>query len=166
MTRGGAWALGLAGCQGFWLASSWLLKLKRRGFEAPLKRQKWLRNLLVNTSKWPHFTFSSGDKSHLHYYKDLVPHLYAKSGELNPTTRWDRCTEFFGLGAVPWQACYSSVSLLCTLLSVLKPSQAIGNKRWQRRATVLASTPKLEARNGHNTNLDIGVEISFMKMIK
>ena len=55
---------------------------------------------------------------------------------------------------------------LYTKLSVLKPSQAIGNKRGQRRATVLASTPKLEARNGHNTNLDIGVEISFMKMIK
>ena len=104
-----------AGCQRFRLAASWLLKLKRRGFATPLKRQKWLRNLLVNTSKWPHFTFSSGDKSHRHYYQDLVPHLYAKSGKLNPTTRWDRCTEFFGLGAVPWQACYSCVSLLCTL---------------------------------------------------
>ena len=124
--RRGAGALGLAGCQILWqgfsagcqrfrLAASWLLKLKRRGFATPLKRQKWLRNLLVNTSKWPHFTFSSGNKSHRHYYQDLVPHLYAKSGELNPTTRWDRCTEFFGLGAVPWQACYSCVSLLCTL---------------------------------------------------
>ena len=40
---------------------------------------------------------------------------------------------------------------LYTKLSVLKPSQAIGKKRGQRRATVLASTPKLEARNGHNT---------------
>ena len=55
---------------------------------------------------------------------------------------------------------------LCKLALYTKPYQAIGNKRGQRRATVLASTPKLEARNGHNTNLDIGVEISFMKMIK
>ena len=40
-----------AGCQRFWLAASWLLKLKRWGFEALPKRQKWLRNLSVNTSE-------------------------------------------------------------------------------------------------------------------
>ena len=41
----------LVGCQDFWLADRWLLKLKKLSFEAPLKRQKWLRNLSVNTPK-------------------------------------------------------------------------------------------------------------------
>ena len=55
---------------------------------------------------------------------------------------------------------------LCYELSVLNPSQGVGNKRGQRRITVRAFAPELGARNGHNTYLDTGVEISFMKTIE
>ena len=54
----------------------------------------------------------------------------------------------------------------CAELSVLKPSQASSNKCRQHRSIVRASTLVLGAGNQHDTNLDIGVEISFMKMIK
>ena len=54
---------------------------------------------------------------------------------------------------------------LCAELSVLKPSQAISNKRRQHRSIVLASSLERGAGNEHDTNLDIGVEISFMKTI-
>ena len=55
---------------------------------------------------------------------------------------------------------------LCYELSVLNPSQGVGNKRGQRRTTVLASAPELGAQNGRYTYLDTGVEISFMKTIE
>ena len=55
---------------------------------------------------------------------------------------------------------------LCYELSVLNPSQGVGNKHEQRHTTVLASTPELGARNGRDTYLDTGVEISFMKTIE
>ena len=55
---------------------------------------------------------------------------------------------------------------LCYELSMLNPSQGVSNKRGQRRTTVLASAPELGAQNGHNTDLDAGVKISFMKTIE
>ena len=55
---------------------------------------------------------------------------------------------------------------LCYELSVLNPSQCVGNKRGQRSTTVRAFAPEIGARNGHNTYLDTGVEISFMKTIE
>ncbi len=55
---------------------------------------------------------------------------------------------------------------LCYELSVLNPSQGVGNKHGQRSTTVLASTPELGARNGHNTYLGTKLEISFMKTIE
>ena len=55
---------------------------------------------------------------------------------------------------------------LCYELSVLNLSQGVSNKRGQRRTTVRAFAPELGAWNGHNTYLDTGVEISFMKTIK
>ena len=55
---------------------------------------------------------------------------------------------------------------LCYELRVLNPSQGVGNKRGQRRITVRAFAPGLGARNGCNTYLDTGVEISFMKTIE
>ena len=55
---------------------------------------------------------------------------------------------------------------LCYELRVLNPSQGVGNKRGQRRISVRAFAPELGARNGHNTYLDTGVEISFMKTIE
>ncbi len=55
---------------------------------------------------------------------------------------------------------------LCYELSILNPSQCVGNKRGQRRTTVLASAPELRARNGRDTYLDTGVEISFMQTIE
>ena len=55
---------------------------------------------------------------------------------------------------------------LCYELSVLNPSQGVGNKRGQRRITVRALAPEPGALNGHNTYLDTGVEISFMKTIE
>ncbi len=51
-------------------------------------------------------------------------------------------------------------------LSVLNPSQGVGNKRGQRCTIVLACSPELGARKGHFTYLDTGVEISFMKTIE
>ena len=54
---------------------------------------------------------------------------------------------------------------LCYELSVLNPSQGVVNKRGQRCTIVLASAPELGARNGRNTYLDTGVEISFMKTV-
>ncbi len=42
-----------AGCRRFLQVPLGLFKLKRRGFEAPLKRQKWFRDLLANTSSDP-----------------------------------------------------------------------------------------------------------------
>ena len=45
---------------------------------------------------------------------------------------------------------------LCYELSILNPSQCVGNKRGQRRTTVLASAPELLVLNGHNTYLDSG----------
>ena len=57
-------------------------------------------------------------------------------------------------------------SALCYELSVLNPSQDVGDKRGQRRISVRAFAPELGARNGHNTYLDTGVEISFMKTIE
>ncbi len=38
---------------------------------------------------------------------------------------------------------------LCYELSVLNPSQCVGNKRGQHRTTVLGSAPELQARNRH-----------------
>ena len=55
---------------------------------------------------------------------------------------------------------------LCYELRVLNPLQGVGNKRGQRRITVRAFAPEIGARNGHNTYLDTGVEISFMKTIE
>ena len=55
---------------------------------------------------------------------------------------------------------------LCYELSVLNPSQCVGNKRGQRRTTVLAFAPEKGARNGRNTYSDTGVKISFMKTIE
>ena len=55
---------------------------------------------------------------------------------------------------------------LCYELSVLDLSQCVGNKRGQRRTIVLASAPELRARNGRDTYLDTGVEISFMTTIE
>ena len=55
---------------------------------------------------------------------------------------------------------------LCYELSVLNPSQGVGNKHGQRRISVRAFAPDLGVRNGHNTYLDTGVEISFMKTIE
>ncbi len=55
---------------------------------------------------------------------------------------------------------------LCYELSVLNPSQRVGNKRGQRRTIVLASALELGARNGGDTYLDTGVEISFMITIE
>ena len=40
---------------------------------------------------------------------------------------------------------------LCYELSVLNPSQCVGNKRGQRRTTVLASAPELGALNERDT---------------
>ena len=40
---------------------------------------------------------------------------------------------------------------LCYELSVLNPSQGVGNKRGQHRTTVLASAPELGALNDSNT---------------
>ena len=54
---------------------------------------------------------------------------------------------------------------LCYELSVLNPSQGVGNKRGQRRITVQAFAPELGAGNRRDTYLDTGVEISFMKTI-
>ena len=54
---------------------------------------------------------------------------------------------------------------LCYELRVLNPSQGVGNKRG-RRITVRAFAPEIGARNGRNTYLDTGVEISFMKTIE
>ena len=45
---------------------------------------------------------------------------------------------------------------LCAELSVLKPSQAMRNKRRQHRSIVPASSLEQGEGNQHNTNLDIG----------
>ncbi len=55
---------------------------------------------------------------------------------------------------------------LCYEMSVLNPSQCVGNRCGQRRTTVLASAPELRVWNGHNTYLDTEVEISFMQTIE
>ena len=51
-------------------------------------------------------------------------------------------------------------------LSVLKPSQDIGNKRGQHRVCVRAFARELGARNRQGTNLDIWTKISFMQTIE
>ena len=55
---------------------------------------------------------------------------------------------------------------LCYELSVLNPSQGVGNKSGQRHIIVLGSAPELGAWNGRDTNWDTGVEISFMTTIE
>ena len=55
---------------------------------------------------------------------------------------------------------------LCYELSVLNLSQGVGIKFGQRRTTVQAFAPELGARNGRDTYLDTGVEISFMQTIE
>ena len=55
---------------------------------------------------------------------------------------------------------------LCYELIVLNLSQCVGNKRGQRRITVRAFAPEMGARNGRDTYLDTGVEISFMTTIE
>ena len=48
---------------------------------------------------------------------------------------------------------------LCYEVSVLNPSQGVGNKRGQRRTTVLASAPELGAQNRRDTYLDTGAKM-------
>ena len=60
---------------------------------------------------------------------------------------------------------FCCIVTLCAELSVLKPSQAIRNKRGQHRACVRAFARELGARNRQGTNLDIWTEISFMQTI-
>ena len=55
---------------------------------------------------------------------------------------------------------------LCAELSVLKPSQPIGNKQGQHCAFVQAFALELGVWNQHDTNLDIRTEISFMQIIE
>ncbi len=122
-------------CQGFWQVPVGLLMLKTLGSEVPLKLQKWLGNLLANTSEWPQFTFSSGKGSHLHCYQDLVPHLCAnlvnqiqQQGEIGA----HKCLE---------KGLFSSrhaIGALSYELSVLKHSQGIGKKCGQRHTIVQA----------------------------
>ena len=50
---------------------------------------------------------------------------------------------------------------LCPELSVLKPSQAIGNKHGEHRACVRVFALELGALNRQDTNMDIRIEFSF-----